>query len=71
MKVYKEIGHIASAYPDKFLRELSDMIDDFQNKGCVVEVQYATKGDKYSALVLGYKNEDFRKLLENNLEEDQ
>lgn len=58
MKVYKEIGHVSSAYADDFLSELSDMIKDFQSKGCEVEIQYATKDNKYSALVLGYKNED-------------
>jgi hypothetical protein len=58
MKKYKEVGHVSSAYADKFLSELSDMIKDFQSKGCEVEIQYAAKGDKYSALILGYKNED-------------
>jgi hypothetical protein len=58
MKKYEEVGHVANPNPAKFLKDLSDLIKEYQDKGYEVEVQYTTHEKTYSALILGYKNED-------------
>ena len=63
MKKYVNTAMITSGSADDFNKRLASTIEDFQNYGCEVEVQYQTVFRKsseyflYTALVLAYKYE--------------
>lgn len=59
-KKYEEVVHIAlsATYVNQFYEKVSDRIEEMQNKGYEVEVQYAQSENLFSALVLGFKRED-------------
>lgn len=52
---YEEVGHIAMNDSDLFLKAVSRRIEEYQNKGYIVEIQYQQQLNTYSALILGYK----------------
>lgn len=64
MKKYVSTAFIVSGSADNFNERLASAIEDFQNHGCEVEVQYQTVLRKsseyflYTALVLAYREEN-------------
>ena len=64
MKKYVHTAMITSGSADNFNERLASTIEDFQNHGCEVEVQYQTVFRKsseyflYTALVLAYRKEN-------------
>lgn len=64
MKKYVHTAMITSGSADNFNERLASTIEDFQNHGCEVEVQYQTVFRKsseyflYTVLVLAYREED-------------
>lgn len=63
MKKYVHTAMITSGSADNFNERLASAIEDFQNHGCEVEVQYQPLFRKsseyflYTALVLAYREE--------------
>ena len=65
MKVYKTSHHVAIDHNNntnnQFNQWIKEIIEDSQNKGYQVEIQYSTCADShtvvYSALILGYTEE--------------
>ena len=64
MKKYVNTAIITSGSADDFNKRLASTIEDFQNHGCEIEVQYQTVFRKssehflYTALVLAYRKEN-------------
>lgn len=64
MKKYVNTAMITSGSADDFNKGLASTIEDFQNCGCEVEVQYQTVFRKssehflYTALILAYRKEN-------------
>jgi hypothetical protein len=60
MKKYEKLAHISVSL-DK-INEFSDLVgermDEYQSLGLQVEVQYQHSMGNYSALILGYKEEN-------------
>lgn len=61
MKKYVSTAFVASASEDDFNKGLARTIEDYQNHGCEVEIQYQTVFRKfsgqYTALILAYRKE--------------
>lgn len=54
-KKYEELSHISHNDGNAFADLVSQRIDQYQKKGCQVEVQYQHSFSHFSALILGYK----------------
>lgn len=62
MKVYKETAIVTNRFYDRFVDELSDKINEYQQNHFQIEVHYATASEIqyqtiYSALILAYTEE--------------
>ena len=55
MKKYVKASVIASGTTEEFLRRLSKEMNDLQESGLQVEVQYHPTGSQITALILGYE----------------
>lgn len=58
MKQYKDLSIIGQNDSKDFLEALSKTIEEYQNKGYEVEVQYSAVAHTLTALVLAYTNEE-------------
>ena len=62
MKVYKETAIVTNRFYDRFVDELSDKINEYQQNHFQIQVHYATASEIqyptiYSALILAYTEE--------------
>lgn len=58
MKKYKDLSVIGHDNSKNFLEVLSKTIEEYQNKGYEVEVQYSAVEHTLTALILAYMNEE-------------
>lgn len=58
MKKYKDLSVIGHNDSKNFLETLSKNIEEYQNKGYEVEVQYSAVEHILTALILAYTNEE-------------
>lgn len=58
MKKYKDLSVIGHNNSKDFLETLSKTIEEYQNKGYEVEVQYSAVEHTLTALILTYTNEE-------------
>ena len=58
MKKYKDLSVIGHNNSKDFLETLNKTIEEYQNKGYEVEVQYSAVEHTLTALILTYTNEE-------------
>lgn len=55
MKKYEMMAQVTQLDQDEFLNKVSSYIDEYQQKGLQIEIQYQFNNAISSALILGYE----------------
>lgn len=53
-KIITNVAHVVEINPDKFFGLIKQYLNDFQEKGFQVDIQYSMSGIQFSALIIGY-----------------